>query len=130
MVVYNVDYTVGKVSSELVGFEGANLAEGAKAGWLAQAEFGMASVDINFGTAFSIASVTLVATRCAGVEIVLKGHKGERNSWMGGGGALRGAGAAQGGVSVYKSSLPPSEGVKKYLPCRNSGDCLRAVVEY
>jgi hypothetical protein len=70
--------------------------------------------------------MTLVAVGCSRLVVTLKSRKGERDNWMGGSAALRGAGATQTGSVVYDGLLPGEE-CKKYLAARNTGDGLKAV---
>ena len=124
-VSHEIEFTVTKTSSELKGHEGKNL-ERASGSWLAHSTFGTAWVDVAFGSEFSIHSISLVATGCSNVKVVLQSRKGDRDNWMGGSGALRGGAVTTGGVLVYEGALP-GEDCKKYLPCKNSGDGLKAV---
>ena len=96
-VGHNIHYTVQKVSSEVKGHEGKNLERGTGS-WLADATFGTAWVDVSFGTEFSIHSISLLATGCGSMRVILQSPKGDRDSWMGGSAGLRGAGVSQGGA--------------------------------
>ena len=123
---HEIEFTVTKATDEVEGHTGANLATGSRGGWLAHSTFGTAYIDVSFGTEFSIHSMTLVAVGCSRLVVTLKSRKGERDNWMGGSAALRGAGATQTGSVVYDSLLPGEE-CKKYLAARNTGDGLKAV---
>ena len=123
---HEIEFTVTKATDEVEGHTGANLATGSRGGWLAHSTFGTAYIDVSFGTEFSIHSMTLVAVGCSRLVVTLKSRKGERDNWMGGSAALRGAGATQTGSVVYDGLLPGEE-CKKYLAARNTGDGLKAV---
>jgi len=123
---HEIEYTVTKATDEVEGHTASSLATGSRGGWLAHSTFGTAYIDVSFGTEFSIHSMTLVAVGCSRLVVTLKSRKGERDNWMGGSAALRGAGATQTGSVVYDGLLPGEE-CKKYLAARNTGDGLKAV---
>ena len=122
--MYEIDFTVTKASDEVEGHEGKEVA--LTNGWLARATFGTATLDIDFGTSFSVHSMSFTAIGCSRVLVVLKSRKGDRDNWVGGSAALRGGGVLQGGALVYDGILTAEES-KKYLAARHSGEGLKAL---
>ena len=119
---FEIAYTIKSCSSQQDAFPSSNLASGGK--WSPHASLGMAHVDLDFGTSFSIHSLSFSACGGSSVKIVLMGRKGERANYMGGG-AMQYGGAYNIGeraAEVYEGPLPTaSVECKQLLQCRSSG---------
>ena len=119
MVSFEIAYSVAKCSSEQPEHPAAVLADGGK--WAPQHAGGSASVDLSFGTEFSIHSVSFSASGCASVRILLLKKHGERGSWFAATPVPQEFALPGGAIECYDGKLPTSSECRQHLQCRSSG---------
>ena len=120
-ISYDVAFTVKNASSDHESAQQA-LPDGGR--WRPEPALGEAWVDVQFGTEFSIHSVSFMASGASQIQILLQGRKGERGSWFGAGATPTSWGLATSAYEAYVGPLSASE-CRRVLTCRSSGEGLK-----
>lgn len=123
---FEVSYTIKRCSSEDLAHPASALTEGGK--WSPLSTSTSAWVDLEFGTEFSIHSVSFTASACTSVKILLCSKRGERGSWFAGTKAPQDWDVQVSSVEVFDGRLPTTSECRLQLMCRSSGTARLAAI--